>query len=151
MLRETRPEALRRVASTKTNATLVAMMEEVVRIGTARAAAIPGVTVAGKTGTAEKIVNGSYSAGNYIASFVGVAPAAEPRLVVLVALDEPSTGIFYGGLVAAPVVKRILEASLPLLGVAGQGRLLGVTIRDHYPTANADPGADFARASLVHR
>ena len=85
--------------------------------GTAPKAQIPGYRVAGKTGTAHKIESGVY-ADKYIASFVGFAPASDPRLIVAVMIDEPAGGIYYGGDVAAPVFARVMAASLRALGVA---------------------------------
>ena len=85
--------------------------------GTARLAAIPGYTVAGKTGTAQKSGGPSgYLAGKYVATFVGMVPSAAPRLVVLVSVDEPEGQIF-GGLVAAPAFEQIASFDLQYLGV----------------------------------
>jgi membrane peptidoglycan carboxypeptidase len=86
--------------------------------GTGRLADIPGYPVAGKTGTAQTVQPGknSYSKDKYVASFVGVAPYQNPELCVFVALSEPWPA-FYGGEVAAPVFKEIMEASLPLLDI----------------------------------
>jgi cell division protein FtsI (penicillin-binding protein 3) len=85
--------------------------------GTGAAAAIPGYTVAGKTGTAAKPERGGYSTSRYVASFVGVVPAKEPRLVVLVSIDEPRTAI-WGGVVAAPAFSKIAQYGLQELEVA---------------------------------
>jgi cell division protein FtsI (penicillin-binding protein 3) len=85
--------------------------------GTAIRAQIPGYTVAGKTGTAHKLEDGRY-ARKYISSFVGFAPASDPRIVVAVMVDEPSAGSHYGGTVAAPIFSRIGEGTLRTLGVA---------------------------------
>lgn len=74
--------------------------------GTAPQAQIPGYRVAGKTGTAHKLVGGQY-ANKYVASFIGFAPASNPRVVIAVMVDEPSAGKYYGGLVAAPVFAKI--------------------------------------------
>lgn len=84
--------------------------------GTATRAALPGYTVAGKTGTAQKVVGGRYSHDKYIASFVGMVPADNPKLVVFVMVDEPK-GEIYGGLVAAPVFREIASTALADLGV----------------------------------
>lgn len=84
--------------------------------GTAPQAQVPGYRVAGKTGTAYKLEGGQY-VKKYISSFVGLAPASRPRLVVAVMIDEPN-GAHYGGAVAAPVFARIVEGSLRALGVA---------------------------------
>src|SRR4030095_6836962 len=95
-----------------------AMLEMVVQPGgTAPKAQIPGYRVAGKTGTAHKIEGGVY-ANKYIASFVGFAPASDPRLIVAVMVDEPSAGKYYGGDVAAPVFAQIMAGALRTLGVA---------------------------------
>jgi len=72
--------------------------------------------VAGKTGTARKIEGHAYAA-KYVASFVGFAPASNPRLIVAVMLDEPSDGVYYGGDVAGPVFSSVTGAALRLLGV----------------------------------
>jgi cell division protein FtsI (penicillin-binding protein 3) len=80
-------------------------------------ARVIGYRVAGKTGTAHKLVDGRYAADKYIASFVGLAPASNPRLVVAVMIDEPNGKQYYGGLVAAPVFSRVMTGALRLLAV----------------------------------
>jgi cell division protein FtsI/penicillin-binding protein 2 len=86
-------------------------------VGTAAAAEIPGYSVAGKTGTAQKPgPNGGYAAGKYVATFVGMVPASNPKLVVLVTLDEPKLAIF-GGVVAAPAFAQIAAFDLQYLEV----------------------------------
>jgi cell division protein FtsI (penicillin-binding protein 3) len=97
--------------------TLLTIMQGVTEDGTAKAAAIPGYPVAGKTGTAQKVTGGRYDPSKYLASFVGIVPADRPRLVIAVMIDEPQ-GTHYGGLVAAPAFKAIAEAALRYLGVA---------------------------------
>jgi len=84
--------------------------------GTAPKAQVVGYRVAGKTGTAHKLEGKTY-ANKYVASFVGFAPASQPRIVVAVMIDEPSAGQYYGGAVAAPVFSNVVGASLRLLGV----------------------------------
>ena len=84
--------------------------------GTGQAGAVPGYDVAGKTGTARKAITGHYE-GKYVASFVGFAPAKNPRLIVAVSIDEP-VGSYYGGTVAGPVFRGIMEGGLKLLNVA---------------------------------
>ncbi|MGH9021545.1 MAG: peptidoglycan D,D-transpeptidase FtsI family protein [Acidimicrobiia bacterium] len=103
----------RRVVSAGTARTVNEMLQEVVRTGTGTNAAIPGYTVAGKTGTARKPREGArgYS-DQYMASFVGFVPAEQPRLAAVVVLDEPRP--IYGGLVAAPVFSRVLRYALRL-------------------------------------
>jgi cell division protein FtsI (penicillin-binding protein 3) len=109
-----RPRA-RRVVSKATAARLMAMLRSVVVEGTGTEAAIPGYTVAGKTGTAAKPENGRYVA-KYVGSFVGLVPAAKPRFAILVAVDEPH-GAIWGGVVAAPAFARIAQFVLQYLEV----------------------------------
>jgi cell division protein FtsI (penicillin-binding protein 3) len=110
-------KVLRRTISERTAAELTAIMEAVVERGTAKAAQIEGYTIAGKTGTAAKIVDGRYSKSEYNASFVGFVPSRKPALTVVVVIDSPRAGSYYGGAVAAPVFRRIAEASLRHLGI----------------------------------
>ena len=108
----------RRVLSETVSAQMMAMLRDVVSAegGTGAAAAVPGYTVAGKTGTAAKPIPGGYSDTRYVASFVGVVPAKEPRLVVSISIDEPS-GAIWGGVVAAPAFSEIARSSLVELEV----------------------------------
>jgi cell division protein FtsI (penicillin-binding protein 3) len=85
--------------------------------GTASGAAIPGYDLAGKTGTANVVVHGSYSSSAYIASFIGMVPARAPQLVVAVMVDEPQ-GAIYGGSVAAPAFQKIVGWAVPYLGIS---------------------------------
>lgn len=94
------------------------MLEEVVRPGgTGTGAAVPGYRIAGKTGTSWKFAAGGYSKDKYISVFAGLAPASNPRLAVVVVIDEPSGELYYGGDVAAPVFADIMSESLRLLAV----------------------------------
>jgi cell division protein FtsI (penicillin-binding protein 3) len=102
----------------ETAETLTAIMEEVVNRGTATLAKVPGFTVAGKTGTAAKLVNGRYSTSDYNASFVGFVPSRAPVLTIIVVIDSPHAKGHVGGVAAAPVFSRIAQASLRYLGVA---------------------------------
>jgi cell division protein FtsI/penicillin-binding protein 2 len=96
---------------------VMAMMRDVVVEGTGTAAALPGYQVAGKTGTAAKPdPDGGYSTSRYVASFVGVVPATDPRLVVLVTIDEPGSAI-WGGVVAAPAFAEIARFGLQYLEI----------------------------------
>jgi cell division protein FtsI/penicillin-binding protein 2 len=119
-----RPVALpprRRIIPARTAAVLNSMLRDVVDDeGTGGAAKIPGYAVAGKTGTAQKIdqKTGMYSHSLYTASFVGYVPANRPRLLVAVVVDEPSAGIYYGGLVAAPAFEQIASFALLNLRIA---------------------------------
>ena len=108
-----------RVISKKTSAELRTMLEGVLgEGGTASEVSVPGYVLAGKTGTAQKVVDGTYSDTQYIASFVGFAPAADPRLLVAVIVDDPKGGDYYGGSVAAPAFGQIASFALPYLGIA---------------------------------
>ena len=108
----------RRILSRAVDRRLLQMLKGVVSdAGTAAAAAIPGYTVAGKTGTAQKPGPHGYEAGKYAATFVGIVPASNPRLVVLVTVDEPKLAIF-GGVVAAPAFAQIASFDLQYLEVS---------------------------------
>jgi membrane peptidoglycan carboxypeptidase len=115
---EVEPKALRRTISEGTALELTSIMEGVTEFGTAKAAQIEGYTIAGKTGTAAKLVGGRYSQTDYNASFVGFLPSRKPRLAIVVVIDSPRANGYYGGAVAAPIFKRIAEASLRQLGIA---------------------------------
>ncbi len=84
--------------------------------GTASGAAIPGYDLAGKTGTASVVVNGKYSSSDYIASFIGMVPASNPKLVVAVVVNYPK-GVIYGGSVAAPAFQKIVGWAVPHFGI----------------------------------
>jgi cell division protein FtsI (penicillin-binding protein 3) len=113
--RVARPHALR-VVSKATSRKLMTMLRDVVIQGTGTEAAIPGYTVAGKTGTANKPTAHGYSTSKYVASFVGIVPARHPRLVVMVMVDEPR-GTIWGGVVAAPAFAKIAQFDLQYLEV----------------------------------
>ena len=114
-----RRRAGRRVVPATVSAQVMTMLRDVVSAegGTGAAAAVPGYTVAGKTGTAAKPEPGGYSTDRYVASFAGVVPAKDPRLVILVSVDEPQVAI-WGGVVAAPAFSRIARFGLQYLEVA---------------------------------
>lgn len=118
LLKKDQGEDSFRVMSKKTANTVKKMLETVVsREGTAWSARVPGYRVAGKTGTIKKPTIGGYSDKDYMAMFVGIAPVANPRLVMVVVIDEPSAGDYYGGLVAAPVFSKVMRIALRMLGV----------------------------------
>ena len=109
-----RPE---RVLSRQTADRVSRMLEGVLAAGgTAEEASVEGYTIAGKTGTAEKAIKGGYSKTDFVASFIGFAPAKDPRLLVAVMVDTPR-GDIYGGTVAAPAFERIMEFALPYLKI----------------------------------
>ncbi len=109
-----------RIMSAKTAISLRSMLEKVVsKEGTALQAAVPGFRVAGKTGTVKKLgARGGYTTSRYNAVFAGMAPASNPRLVMVVMIDEPSAGEYYGGAVAAPVFSKVMQESLRILDIA---------------------------------
>ncbi len=107
----------RRIMSSDVNREVKAMLRDVVAAGTGTEAAVPGFTVAGKTGTAQKPDgHGGYSSSQFVASFVGMVPASRPRLVIAVTVDEPSAAI-WGGVVAAPAFAEIAKFDLQYLEV----------------------------------
>ncbi len=111
------PTLVRQIVSNETSKTVRELLENAVNVGSGQNAYIKGYRVAGKTGTSEKIPRGQHK---YIASFVGFAPANDPKVACLVVIDEPALGAYYGGTVAAPVVGRILEDTLNYLGIEPQ-------------------------------
>jgi cell division protein FtsI/penicillin-binding protein 2 len=107
-----------RVIRPRTAAQLRRMLEGVLEPGgTASSVSVPGYVLAGKTGTAQKVVNGTYSDSEYVASFVGFAPAQHPQLLVAVVVDQPLY-VHFGGAVAAPVFGQIAAFALPYLGIS---------------------------------
>jgi cell division protein FtsI (penicillin-binding protein 3) len=125
---DTPPLAGKSVFSAQTAREVRVMLEMAVQPGgTAPKAQIPGYRVAGKTGTAHKLEGGTY-ANRYVSSFVGFAPASDPRLIVAVMIDEPSAGKHFGGEVAAPVFAQVMAGSLRTLGVAPDAPLRPVQV-----------------------
>lgn len=115
VVEEYQPQVVRQVISEQTSQTMREILESVVSVGGGKNAYVAGYRIAGKTGTSEKQPRGN---GHYVASFVGFAPADDPEIACLVILDQPPVGaVYYGGLIAAPVVKNILEESLQYLSV----------------------------------
>ena len=112
------PTTGERVISRATALAVSRMLEMVVRPGgTAPRAQISGYRVAGKTGTAHKLEGNGYAKDRYISTFVGYAPASNPRLIIAVMLDEPSAGQYFGGVVAAPVFSQVMTGALRILSV----------------------------------
>jgi cell division protein FtsI (penicillin-binding protein 3) len=112
------PRVVRRTISPDTAATLTGIMEEVVERGTAKLARMPGYSIAGKTGTASKLIDKRYSASENNVSFAGFLPSREPAVAIIVMIDAPHAGGNAGGVVAAPIFKRIAEATLRYMGVS---------------------------------
>ncbi|MCY4472627.1 MAG: penicillin-binding protein 2 [Kistimonas sp.] len=121
LLRRDEPAQAYRVISADVAAHVLTMMQKVVREGTARRARIAGYKVAGKTGTTRKLEAGKYSSKEHRALFAGVVPADRPRIVMVVMVDAPREGGYYGGLVAAPVFAQVARGTLRLLGVPPDG------------------------------
>ncbi|MTL37520.1 stage V sporulation protein D [Turicibacter sanguinis] len=117
ILYERKPKIKRQVISQETSDTMRYALEMVGAQGSGKGAYIDGYRVGGKTGTAQKARNGAYVSGEYILSFVGIAPMDDPQLVVYVAIDNPKNTIQYGGVVAAPIARSILAEALPYIGV----------------------------------
>ncbi len=111
-------EESRRVIPERVARQMRRMLTTAVEKGTGTNGRITGYKVAGKTGTSQKVVNGTYSRSAHIASFVAMAPADDPQLVVLVVVDEPRSGSYYGGDVAAPAVRDIMSFALKHLEIA---------------------------------
>jgi len=121
IIKEIKPKKIRRVISEKTSRQMMEILKFVVENGTGKKAAIDGFEVAGKTGTAQKYIaeTQSYSKTEFISSFIGYAPADNPRLAILVMIDNPK-GRHWGGVVAAPVFVKIVEKSLRHLNVTSR-------------------------------
>jgi cell division protein FtsI (penicillin-binding protein 3) len=118
LLRLEAPATGKRVMSRDTALAVSRMLEMVAQPGgTAPKAQINGYRVAGKTGTAHKLEGNGYAKNRYLSTFVGYAPASNPRFVIAVMLDEPSAGQYFGGAVAAPVFSRVMAGALRMLNV----------------------------------
>ena len=112
------PKVVRRAVSPDTASALTSIMEEVVTDGTAKRARIDGFSVAGKTGTAQKLIDGQYSHSDHYASFVGFVPSRDPALAIVVVIDSAKgPNGDHGGTVAAPIFKNIAEPALRYLGI----------------------------------
>ena len=111
------PVMRRKVISEETSKLVRYALESVVANGSGRSAYIENYRVGGKTGTAQKVQNGVYMDGNYILSFIGFMPADDPKIVVYVAIDHPQGVTQYGGVVAAPVAKSVLETAISVLDI----------------------------------
>jgi cell division protein FtsI (penicillin-binding protein 3) len=121
-----KPEAVRRVISEETSRKVIGLLKATTEKGGTGEQAVPqGYEVAGKTGTAQKVdsILGGYSEDKFTSGFMGFAPADEPKIVVLVVIDEPQ-GSTYGGIVAAPVFRAIVEKVLPYLNILPKGTMV---------------------------
>ena len=133
------PAAGKQVVTRDTALAVSKMLEMVVQPGgTAPRAQIAGYRVAGKTGTAHKLEGNGYAENRYVASFVGYAPASNPRLVIAVMLDEPSAGQYFGGAVAAPVFSQVMAGALRILSVPHDAPANNVVLFPAAPESKGD-------------
>ncbi len=114
---EVEPVKVRQVISKETSAQMREIMESVVTEGGGKIAYLPGYRLGGKTGTAQKVINGSYAQGKYVCSFVGVAPADDPKIAVLAIVDEPTGVAAFGSQTGGPIIKEVMNNCLKYLGV----------------------------------
>jgi len=137
IIKEFGPAPIRRVISQETTYRLTDILKKVIREGTGTKAQVPGYEVAGKTGTAQKIDprTGKYSQDKAVASFLGWVPADDPRILILVVVNEPEglpyegRMVHYGGLIAAPVFKEVAQKTLRYLNVPPKKSPMGEIIR----------------------
>ena len=120
---------IRQVISKETSDTLNYCLESVVALGTGRNAYIEGHRVGGKTGTAQIVENGSYIQGQYITSFIGMAPMDDPQIVVFCAVTKPKNTIQYGSIVAAPIVKEIIAEAFTIFNIPKRTNGIELNVR----------------------
>lgn len=119
LLKVTEPTSGRRVMRPEVAQAVRKMMEGVTTsLGTAPAAAVTGYRVAGKTGTVRKVVDGEYSKAKYLSLFAGMIPASDPRLVMVILVDESAAGKYYGGQVAGPVFSKVMTGAMRMLNIS---------------------------------
>lgn len=116
VISETRPQVIRRAIGPQTARMLTALLTGAVERGTGAQAKVEGLSIAGKTGTSRKVIDGKYTKGNYTVSFAGFFPAADPRLVCLVMLDNPRKGGYTGGSASAPIFRSIAAKVIAVSG-----------------------------------
>jgi cell division protein FtsI (penicillin-binding protein 3) len=122
LLKRDHDEDAKRIFKKSTAKKVRKMMEQVIEVdGTAYEARVDGYRVAGKTGTVRKATHGGYSDKKYFAVFAGMAPASNPRFVIVVMVDEPSEEQYYGGLVSAPIFSKVMTGALRIYGVESDG------------------------------
>ena len=147
IIRRGAPQVVGHPIAPQTSAVMRRLLEDVVTLGGGKNAFIPGYHVGGKTGTAQVYKDGVVSRDTHIGSFVGFAPANDPRIAVLLVVDEADVAVDFGSVTAAPFAREILEKSLPYLGVApdtGETPTPGVTVPDV-----TGLGVDEARRALA--
>src|SRR5579859_4589603 len=139
LIKRNQPVEGKAVISPRTAMAVRRMLEMVTQPGgTAIRAQVAGYRVAGKTGTVHKLLGATYASDRYIASFVGFAPASNPRLVIAVMLDEPGGKSYYGGEVAAPVFSAVMAGALRLLGIEPDAALDNVISPDSAPVVREE-------------
>lgn len=111
----------KQILDSQTMATLRSYLEKVISEGGGKKASIDGYNIAGKTGTAQKPINGAYQAGKYVASFGGMAPADKPKVTVVISIDEPDPSNYYAGQIATPVAKEVFSDIFNYWNIAPQG------------------------------
>ncbi|WP_419726740.1 stage V sporulation protein D [Terrisporobacter petrolearius] len=111
------PVQVKQVISKETSEQMREIMESVVTEGGGKIAYLPGYRLGGKTGTAQKVIDGSYAQGHYVCSFIGMAPADDPQIVVLAIVDEPTNVMQFGSTTAGPIIKEVMGNTLKYLGV----------------------------------
>lgn len=117
ILKSYSPNKKRNVISKDTSDLVRFTLQNVVANGTGRNAYIENYNVGGKTGTAQKVVDGRYSSSEYILSFIGFLPVENPEIVVYVAVDSPKNTVQYGGTVSAPIAKNVMTSAIDILGI----------------------------------
>ena len=139
LVKRDQPVEGKAVISPRTAMAVRKMLEMVTQLGgTATRAQVAGFRVAGKTGTAHKLIGASYAPDRYVSSFVGFAPASNPRLIIAVMLDEPGGKSYYGGEVAAPVFSNVMAGALRLLGIEPDAALDNVISPDSAPVVREE-------------
>lgn len=143
-------EEVRRVIDSATDKTLVGLLEQVVATGGGSKAAVKGYRIAGKTGTAQKINEhtSGYMDGRYIASFCGFAPVENPELVVLVVIDDPSAGAFYGGQIAAPVARDIFSQLFRFMHISPSSDTFAEMNKDKETAAKPAPAVNDGKVRM---
>lgn len=117
MVETVQPKEVRQVISKETSKKMMSIAESVISEGGGGAAYIPGYKIGGKTGTAQKVVDGRYAPGKYICSFVGIAPADDPKIALIAIVDEPNGVSAFGSTTAGPIVKEVMTNTLEYMGV----------------------------------
>lgn len=138
----------RRVISEESSKTLAGLLEKVVSEGSGKLAYVNGYSIGGKTGTAQKYKDGKIAQGSYVSSFLGFSPVENPEYVVLMSVNEPSTGVYYGSLVAAPYVGQIFSNIFAHYDIEPDINKLSDEYNDYFEMPNL-LGKGLAEASVI--